>query len=147
MADFIIIFTHSQSRLTLDGIVQLGYINVYAVRLLQVCKSDRQCGRGYFCDYHYGVCYVHSRLHEPCRRDGHCRRHHECVFGRCRIFIPRPEPGDYISYNQHVLIRRWINYMDIHEFMYCLELYIFIYFYFIHTSQIDICNCGMRISC
>ncbi|XP_071803734.1 dickkopf-related protein 3-like [Asterias amurensis] len=52
--------------------------------LLEVCQSDRTCGRGLYCDNHYGNCVQHKLELEPCRRDGHCDRGLECRFGTCQ---------------------------------------------------------------
>ncbi|XP_070565834.1 dickkopf-related protein 3-like [Ptychodera flava] len=53
------------------------------------CTNDKSCGRGRFCDRHYGNCRYHKRVNEPCRRDGHCQKGHDCMFGKCvKAFKP-----------------------------------------------------------
>ncbi|XP_038077930.1 dickkopf-related protein 3-like [Patiria miniata] len=60
---------------------------------LRVCKSDKACGRGFFCDRHYGECLPHHQELEPCRRDGHCDRGLECRFGTCQEAIKSGNVG------------------------------------------------------
>ncbi|XP_022079852.1 dickkopf-related protein 3-like [Acanthaster planci] len=60
---------------------------------LEVCKSDKACGRGFFCDRHYGECIPHRHELEPCRRDGHCNRGLECRFGTCQQIIKSGRVG------------------------------------------------------
>lgn len=52
------------------------------------CENDKSCGKGKYCDKHYGACEQHKPLGVLCRRDGHCQRGLECVFGKCRHRIP-----------------------------------------------------------
>ncbi|XP_077978904.1 dickkopf-related protein 3-like [Glandiceps talaboti] len=47
------------------------------------CLSDKSCGRGKYCDKHYGNCRSNKRTGEPCRRDGHCQKGFDCMFGKC----------------------------------------------------------------
>ena len=65
-------------------------------QLLEVCKSDRTCGRGLYCDYHYGNCVQHKLELEPCRRDGHCDRGLECRFGTCQKVLKLGMEGELI---------------------------------------------------
>ncbi|XP_064648604.1 dickkopf-related protein 3-like [Lineus longissimus] len=54
-----------------------------AAPIFMQCVSDRTCGRGRFCDRHYGTCDLHRREGQPCRRDGHCTKNTDCMYGRC----------------------------------------------------------------
>ena len=60
----------------------------------QPCEGDRSCPHGRFCDRHYGICERLRGEGEFCRRDGHCHRQHECVFGRCRVAVQLPDLGN-----------------------------------------------------
>ncbi|XP_071812568.1 uncharacterized protein [Apostichopus japonicus] len=51
------------------------------------CDRDKSCGKGLFCDLHYGGCRRHKSVGEPCRRDGHCTRGTHCRFGTCQTAI------------------------------------------------------------
>ncbi|XP_800228.1 dickkopf-related protein 3 [Strongylocentrotus purpuratus] len=57
------------------------------------CDSDKMCGRGRFCDLHYGGCHRHRQPGHQCRRDGHCQKGHDCMFGTCRATIPERTLG------------------------------------------------------
>ncbi|XP_071950578.1 dickkopf-related protein 3-like [Antedon mediterranea] len=54
------------------------------------CRSDKACGRGKFCDQHYGNCLDHKLENALCRRDSHCRKGLDCRFGKCQKTI---KPG------------------------------------------------------
>nr|XP_006817126.1 PREDICTED: dickkopf-related protein 3-like [Saccoglossus kowalevskii] len=47
------------------------------------CMNDKTCGRGRYCDKHYGNCRSHKLESQPCRRDGHCQKGFDCMFGKC----------------------------------------------------------------
>ncbi|KAJ8024788.1 Dickkopf-related protein 3 [Holothuria leucospilota] len=51
------------------------------------CQRDKSCGKGFFCDLHYGNCRPHKSAGEPCRRDGHCERGFDCRFGTCQTSV------------------------------------------------------------
>lgn len=51
------------------------------------CLNDRSCGRGKFCDEHYGTCETHRNAGEACRRDRHCQKGYDCMFGKCQKTI------------------------------------------------------------
>ncbi|CAH1790246.1 unnamed protein product [Owenia fusiformis] len=53
-------------------------------RRIEPCRTDKGCGRGRFCDRHYGFCHLHRVAGETCRRDGHCMRGFDCMFGKCK---------------------------------------------------------------
>ncbi|XP_071491245.1 dickkopf-related protein 3-like [Diadema antillarum] len=57
------------------------------------CESDKMCGRGRFCDFHYGGCHRHREQGQQCRRDGHCQKGHDCMFGTCHLAIPERTLG------------------------------------------------------
>nr|XP_054767667.1 uncharacterized protein LOC129274937 [Lytechinus pictus] len=57
------------------------------------CDSDKKCGRGRFCDLHYGGCHRHRRPGHLCRRDGHCQKGNDCMFGTCSETIPERTLG------------------------------------------------------
>lgn len=58
---------------------------VYFIQL--PCDRDKSCGKGNYCDLHYGGCRRHKTAGEPCRRDGHCSRGMHCRFGSCQTAV------------------------------------------------------------
>ncbi|XP_013407542.1 dickkopf-related protein 3 [Lingula anatina] len=48
------------------------------------CTTDKSCGRHRFCDKFYGTCEPHRREGDACRRDGHCQKGFDCMFGKCQ---------------------------------------------------------------
>lgn len=61
--------------------------------------EDKQCGKGRFCDLHYGVCRTEKSPGFACRRDRMCGKGLACMFGRCQAKIPTGEEGKYIFKN------------------------------------------------
>ncbi|XP_014665824.1 PREDICTED: dickkopf-related protein 3-like [Priapulus caudatus] len=57
------------------------------------CENDKACGKGKFCDHHYGTCEVHRAEASLCRRDGNCEKGLECVFGKCRPVVEHGTVG------------------------------------------------------
>ena len=57
------------------------------------CLEDRQCGKGRFCDMHYGVCRPEKSPGFACRRDRMCAKGLHCMYGRCQAKIPSGEEG------------------------------------------------------
>ncbi|XP_057371686.1 dickkopf-related protein 3-like [Daphnia carinata] len=57
------------------------------------CMEDRQCGKGRFCDLHYGVCRTEKSPGFACRRDRMCGKGLACMFGRCQAKIATGEEG------------------------------------------------------
>ena len=62
------------------------------------CLEDRQCGKGRFCDLHYGICRSEKSPGFACRRDRMCARGLACMFGRCQSKIPTGEEGQWNCY-------------------------------------------------
>nr|XP_027223902.1 uncharacterized protein LOC113816081 [Penaeus vannamei] len=60
---------------------------------LRLCTNDRVCGRGQFCDQHYGVCRDHVTEGHECRRDAMCEGGYACMFGLCQKRIKRGREG------------------------------------------------------
>ncbi|XP_042890736.1 dickkopf-related protein 3-like [Penaeus japonicus] len=60
---------------------------------LRLCTNDRVCGRGQFCDQHYGVCRDRMTEGQPCRRDAMCQGGYDCMFGMCQKRIKRGREG------------------------------------------------------
>ncbi|XP_069986341.1 dickkopf-related protein 3 [Penaeus vannamei] len=60
---------------------------------LRLCTNDRVCGRGQFCDQHYGVCRDHVTEGRECRRDAMCEGGYNCMFGLCQKRIKRGREG------------------------------------------------------
>lgn len=61
--------------------------------LQRLCTNDRVCGRGQFCDQHYGVCRDHVTEGHECRRDAMCEGGYACMFGLCQKRIKRGREG------------------------------------------------------
>ncbi|XP_075436525.1 uncharacterized protein LOC142473207 [Ascaphus truei] len=57
------------------------------------CDHDRGCGRGLFCDRHFGLCVALRQDGQYCRKDSHCARGLGCMFGRCQRTIPGGHEG------------------------------------------------------
>ncbi|XP_046650245.1 dickkopf-related protein 3-like isoform X1 [Daphnia pulicaria] len=57
------------------------------------CMEDKQCGKGRFCDLHYGVCRTEKSPGFACRRDRMCGKGLACMFGRCQAKIATGEEG------------------------------------------------------
>ncbi len=55
--------------------------------------EDKQCGKGRFCDLHYGVCRTEKSPGFACRRDRMCGKGLACMFGRCQAKIATGEEG------------------------------------------------------
>ncbi|OWA50439.1 hypothetical protein BV898_14956 [Hypsibius exemplaris] len=83
--------SHYQSETTSSGPDESREINSMS------CQSGKPCGRGKFCDNHYGKCERVKRRGDFCREDNHCQRKHECVFGRCRKEVPKGQEGGRCS--------------------------------------------------
>ncbi|XP_063591827.1 dickkopf-related protein 3-like [Penaeus indicus] len=60
---------------------------------LRLCTNDRVCGRGQFCDQHYGVCRDHLTEGQECRGDAMCEGGYDCMFGVCQKRIKRGREG------------------------------------------------------
>uniref|UniRef100_A0A8C5WDU3 Dickkopf N-terminal cysteine-rich domain-containing protein n=1 Tax=Leptobrachium leishanense TaxID=445787 RepID=A0A8C5WDU3_9ANUR len=52
------------------------------------CDHDRACGRGLFCDRHFGLCMTLRHEWQLCRKDSQCVRGLGCMYGRCQHIIP-----------------------------------------------------------
>ncbi|XP_055327418.1 dickkopf-related protein 3-like [Paramacrobiotus metropolitanus] len=65
----------------------------FTAHITSPCSDKKSCGRGRFCDEYYGRCERLRRRSDFCRKDHHCHRKHECVFGRCRKEIPKGQEG------------------------------------------------------
>uniref|UniRef100_A0AAU7EB79 Dickkopf5 protein n=1 Tax=Terebratalia transversa TaxID=34513 RepID=A0AAU7EB79_TERTR len=54
-----------------------------AIDKQEICKTDKSCGKGKFCDRHYGFCDRKRQSGQYCRRDGQCEHGLQCMFGKC----------------------------------------------------------------
>lgn len=64
--------------------------------------EDKPCGKGRFCDLHYGVCRTEKSPGFACRRDRMCGKGLACMFGRCQAKIATGEEGKtYITTTAH----------------------------------------------
>lgn len=59
--------------------------------------EDKQCGKGRFCDLHYGVCRTEKSPGFACRRDRMCGKGLACMYGRCQAKIPTGEEGKFLK--------------------------------------------------
>ena len=59
--------------------------------------EDKQCGKGRFCDLHYGVCRTEKSPGFACRRDRMCGKGLACMYGRCQAKIPTGEEGKFVK--------------------------------------------------
>ncbi|OCT62101.1 dickkopf-related protein 3 [Xenopus laevis] len=57
------------------------------------CDHDRGCGRGLFCDRHFGLCVALRHEGQYCRKDSQCVRGLGCMYGRCQRIIPGGHEG------------------------------------------------------
>ncbi|XP_071967650.1 uncharacterized protein [Engystomops pustulosus] len=57
------------------------------------CDHDRSCGRGLFCDRHFGLCVALRHEGQYCRKDSQCVRGLGCMFGRCQQIVPGGHEG------------------------------------------------------
>ncbi|XP_053573479.1 dickkopf-related protein 3 [Bombina bombina] len=57
------------------------------------CDNDRSCGRGLFCDRHFGLCVALRHEGQYCRKDSQCVRGLGCMYGRCQRVIPGGHEG------------------------------------------------------
>lgn len=60
---------------------------------LQHCRKDRHCGQGNYCHKHNGLCHACKPIDSQCRRNNMCCSGMECMFGFCRIALPRGTNG------------------------------------------------------
>ncbi|XP_068118850.1 dickkopf-related protein 3-like isoform X2 [Hyperolius riggenbachi] len=57
------------------------------------CDHDRACGRGFYCDLHFNLCFALRHEGVPCRKDSQCARGLDCMFGHCQRSIPAGHEG------------------------------------------------------
>ncbi|XP_040185723.1 dickkopf-related protein 3-like [Rana temporaria] len=57
------------------------------------CDHDRGCGRGLFCDHHFGLCVPLRHEGQYCRKDSQCIRGLGCMYGHCQRIIPGGHEG------------------------------------------------------
>ncbi|CAH2292551.1 dickkopf-related 3-like [Pelobates cultripes] len=57
------------------------------------CDNDRACGRGLFCDRHFGLCMALRHEGQFCRKDSQCVRGLGCMYGKCQQIIPDGHEG------------------------------------------------------
>uniref|UniRef100_A0A3Q1F5Z5 Dickkopf N-terminal cysteine-rich domain-containing protein n=1 Tax=Acanthochromis polyacanthus TaxID=80966 RepID=A0A3Q1F5Z5_9TELE len=71
-----------------------GGLNVlFPIFLQAVCEHDRVCGRGFYCDRHFGLCVPLRAEGFYCRRDSQCVRGLSCMFGKCHRSVPTGHEG------------------------------------------------------
>ncbi|KAM5135084.1 uncharacterized protein ACMZJ9_017687 [Mantella aurantiaca] len=57
------------------------------------CDYDRACGRGLFCDRHFGLCVALRHEGQYCRKDSQCVRGLSCMHGHCQRVLPSGHEG------------------------------------------------------
>nr|XP_033773687.1 dickkopf-related protein 3-like [Geotrypetes seraphini] len=57
------------------------------------CDQERSCGKGQFCDRHFGLCVPLQQEGQYCRKDSQCIRGLGCMFGKCHRMSPGGQEG------------------------------------------------------
>ncbi|XP_053308757.1 dickkopf-related protein 3-like [Spea bombifrons] len=76
-----------------NGLKEEISINLGGENMRVTCDHDRACGKGLFCDRHFGLCVALRHEGQFCRKDSQCVRGLGCMFGRCQQIIPGGREG------------------------------------------------------
>nr|XP_016850189.1 PREDICTED: dickkopf-related protein 3 isoform X1 [Anolis carolinensis] len=61
--------------------------------LMTTCSHEKKCPEGFFCDYHFGLCFNLRDEGDFCRQDAHCAEGLICMFGKCQERVPEGQEG------------------------------------------------------